>query len=131
VLQVLLVAVSLANAAPAPTTVTFDDSGKTITIAAHQRLQIELYECGNCGSSWVTTLKPDPNVLTRRPQVHKAPNCPSPYPSDPRDVPCVGGHTTVFRYEGKAAGRTTLRLGDIKPGNSQPSKNFRLNVRVR
>src|SRR5689334_14711618 len=101
-LPALLVALSLANAAPATKTVTSTDSGKTVTIAKHQQLRIELSECGSCGYSWKTTVKPDSKVLTRRPVLHTHPTC---------QAPCTGGsYTTVFRYVGKAAGRTKLRL---------------------
>jgi hypothetical protein len=135
VLAVLLAAFSLAYAAPATKTLTIVDSGKTVTIAPHQRLQIKLSECrGSCGYAWKTTVKPDPKVLTRRPQGHsKPPACPDPDPNSPSAEPCtVGGSTsTLFRYEGKAAGGTTLRLGYFGPGKSKPSKSFRLTVRVR
>jgi predicted secreted protein len=122
-LPVLLVALSLANAAPATKTLTDKDNGKTVTITANQQLQIELSECGSCGYSWKTTAKPDPKVLTRRPQVHKDPTC---------QPPCTGGsYTTVFRHTGKAAGRTKLRLEYFGPGKSKASDSFRITVRVR
>jgi hypothetical protein len=129
VLAVLLAAFSLASPAPATKTLTLGDSGKTVTIAPHQRLEIKLSECrGSCGYSWKTTVKPDPKVLTRRPQGHsKPPAC-----ADPTQPCPVGGSTsTLFRYVGKAAGRTTLRLGYFGPGKAKPSKTFRLTVRVR
>jgi predicted secreted protein len=126
VLAVLLAAFSLAAAAPATKTLTIADSGKTVTIAPHQRLEIKLSDCGTCGYSWKTTVKPDRKVLTPRPPVHsKPPAC--------TEQPCpVGGNTTMrFRYDGKAAGRTTLRLEYFGPGKSKPAKTFRLTVRVR
>jgi predicted secreted protein len=122
-LPALLVALSLTTAAPATKTVTSADSGKTVTIAKHQKLQIELSECGSCGYSWKTTVKPAPKVLKRRTVLHKDPTC---------QPPCAGGsYTTVFRYTGKAAGRTKLRLGYFGPGRSKSSDTFRLTLRVR
>jgi len=122
-LPALLVALSLANAAPATKTVTSADSGKTVTIAKHQKLHIELSECGSCGYSWKTTVKPDSKILRRRTVLHKDPTC---------QAPCTGGsYTTVFRYEGRAAGRTKLRLEYFGPGKSKSSSAFQLTVRVR
>src|SRR3954453_6511267 len=122
-LPVLLVALSLTTAAPATKTLTDKDNGRTVTIAAHQKLAIELSECGSCGDSWKTTVKPDPKVLTRRSQVHKDQTC---------QPPCAGGSsTTVFRYTGKAAGRTKLRLEYFGPAKKKSSKTFRVTVRVR
>jgi predicted secreted protein len=126
VLAALLIAFSLAHAAPATKTLTVSDSGKTVTIAANQKLQIKLEECGSCGYRWSTTVKPDPKVLTRRPQGHSNPPACSAPP-----CPVGGSTTTLFRYEGKADGTTTLRLGYVGPGKSKPSKTFRLVVRVR
>ena len=123
----LLNAFSLAHAAPATKTLTVADSGKTVTIAANQKLQIKLQECGSCGYDWSTTLKPDPKVLTRRPQGHSSPPACTP----PEPCPVGGSTTTLFRYEGKANGTTTLRLSYFGPGKSKPSKTFRLVVRVR
>jgi predicted secreted protein len=125
VLPLLLASFSLALAPPATKTLTISDSGKTITIAAHQRVQIRLVECRTCGFSWSTTVKPDPKVLKRRVQGHKDPPC----STDP--CPVGGSGTTTFRYEGNKAGRTTLQLAYIGPGQSKPSKTFRLTVRVR
>jgi predicted secreted protein len=122
-LTAFLVALSLVNAAPATKTLTSADSGKTVTIAKHQALHIDLSECGSCGYSWKTTAKPDPKVLTHRTTLHKDPTC---------QAPCTGGsYTTVFRYDGKAAGRTTLKLEYFGPGKSKSSKTFRITVRVR
>ncbi len=133
-LAVLLVALSLA-AAPATKTVTKADDGKTVTISQHQVLQIKLDECGGCGYSWRTTLKPDPKVLKLRAVLEKVQPCPTPDPSTPnQQPPCPTGRpeTTVFRYDGKAAGRTALRLGNFGPGrNSKAADGFRLTVRVR
>ena len=87
-----------------------------------QALHIELTECGSCGYSWRTTAS-DLKVLTHRTTLHKGPTC---------QTPCAGGSsTTVFRYDGKAAGRTTLKLEYFGPGKSKSSKSFRLTVRVR
>jgi predicted secreted protein len=129
-LTALLVAVSLVPAAPATKVLTQADSGKTVTIAVNQRLEVELSECGSCGYRWKTTTKPAARVLKRRSQVHKDPDCP---PSDdPSQPPCVGGSdTTVFRYTGKATGRTKLRLEYFGPGKKKSSKAFRVTVRVR
>jgi predicted secreted protein len=121
-LTALLVALSFANAAPATKTLTAADSGRTVTLTSHQGLHIELAECGSCGYSWKTTTKPDPTVLTQRPATHKDPTC---------TAPCTGGSdTVVFRYVGKAKGRTTLRLAYFGPGQRKPAKTFRLTVRV-
>src|SRR3954469_25677413 len=116
-LPALLVALSLANAAPATKTLTSADSGKTVTIGKHQELRIDLYTCGGCGYSWRTTAKPDPKVLKRRPNLEKSNNtC---------QQPCTGGsYTTIFRYEGKAQGRTKLRLEYFGPGRSKSSQTF-------
>ena len=57
-LTALLVAVSLLPAAPATKVLTQADSGKTVTIAANQRLEVELRECGSCGYTWKTTTNP-------------------------------------------------------------------------
>jgi predicted secreted protein len=123
VLTLLLVAFSLAHAPPATKTLTISDSGKTVTIAAHQKLRIRLDECGSCGYQWKTKVKPDPKVLTRGPVGHENAGC---------EPPCVGGSgTTIFRYTGRASGRTTLRLEYFGPGKSKPAKTFRLTVRVR
>src|SRR4051794_4168778 len=125
----LLVAVSLANTAPPMRIVTSADNGKTITIAKHQGLHIDLDECGSCGFDWETTAKPNPKVLARRSSTTKDPTCPPPKPGQPQ---CVGGsYTRVFRYTGKATGRTKLRLGYFGPGQSEPADTFRLTVRVR
>src|SRR3954471_15121200 len=98
-LPALLVALSLTPAAPAATTVTSADAGKTITIAKKQKLQIELSECGSCGYRWKTTTKPNSKILTRGAPRTKDPTCSEPM--------CVGGsYTRVFPYTGKAAGRT-------------------------
>src|SRR5690242_6523783 len=122
-LPALLVAFSLLNSAPATKTVTSADSGKTVTIAKHQQLQIDLSECGSCGYRWKTTVKPDAKVLKRRAVLHTDPTC---------QAPCTGGsYTKVFRYEGKAAGRTKLRLEYFGPGKSKSSDTFRLTIRVR
>src|SRR4051812_38472563 len=122
-LTAFLVALSLVNTAPATKTVTSADTGKTVTIAKHQKLQIELSECGSCGYSWKTTVKPASKVLKRRTVLHKDPTC---------QPPCTGGsYTTVFRYTGKAAGHTKLRLEYFGPGRSKSSDTFRLTVRVR
>src|SRR6188768_3197046 len=100
-LTAFLVALSLVNAAPATKTVTSADAGKTITIAKNQKLNIELSECGSCGYAWKATTKPNPKVLTSRSTIHKDHTC---------EPPCAGGsYTTVFRYTGKATGRTKLR----------------------
>ena len=119
----LLVALSLVNVAPATKTVTSKDNGSTITIAKSQPLRVELSECGSCGYSWRTTAKPDPKVLSRRPSLHKDQTC---------EPPCTGGNDTiVFRYTGKATGRTKIRLEYFGPGKSKSSKTFRITVRVR
>jgi predicted secreted protein len=119
----LVVALSLVNAAPATRTITSQDNGKTITIARSQPLHVELSACGSCGYSWRTTAKPDPKVLSRRPNLHKDQTC---------EPPCTGGSdTVVFRYTGKATGRTRIRLGYFGPGKSKSSKTFRITVRVR
>src|SRR5262245_10945640 len=128
-LAALLVALSLASAAPATKTLTSADNGKTVTIAKGQGLHVELDECGSCGYSWRTTAKPDPKVLTRRPATTKDPTCPE---TDQDEPACVGGsHTRVFRYTGKANGRTKLRLEYFGPGRSKSTKTFRITVRVR
>ena len=122
-LTALLVALSLVNAAPATKTVTSADAGKTITIAKNQKLNIELSECGSCGYGWKATTKPNPKVLTRRSKVKKDPTC---------EPPCAGGsYTDVFRYTGKANGRTKLRLEYFGPGKTDSSDAFRITVRVR
>jgi hypothetical protein len=82
-----------------------------------------LDECGSCGYRWATKVKPDRKVLERGPVGHENAGC---------EPPCVGGSgPTILRYEGKAAGRTSLRLVYLGPGKSKPSKTFRLTVRVR
>src|SRR5689334_18216033 len=128
-LTAFLIAVSVASAAPATRTLTAKDNGKTVTIAAGQKLEIGLSECGSCGYRWRTTVKPDARVLKRRPQTHKDPTCP---PSDdPSQPQCVGGSdTTVFRYTGRGGGRTKLRLEYFGPGQKTSAKTFRVTVRV-
>ena len=122
-LTAFLVAFSLVNAAPATKTVTSADAGKTITIAKHQKLNVELCECGSCGYTWKTTRKPSATVLTRRSQIHKESTC---------EPPCTGGsYTTVFRYTGRATGRTKLRLEYFGPGKSDASDAFQITIRVR
>ena len=122
-LTALLVALSLTTATPATKTVTSAANGNTVAIDRGQRLDIDLSECGSCGYQWKTTGRPDRKVLKRRPNTHKDPTC---------APPCTGGSdTVVFHYKGRAAGRTTIRLGYFGPGRSKPSKTFRLTVRVR
>src|SRR3954447_12182016 len=119
----LLVALSLATATPAVKTLDIKDSGKTVTISKQQPLHIELNTCGSCGYSWRTTVKPDSKVLKRLPNTQHGQTC---------QPPCTGGsYTTVFRYDGKASGRTTLKLEYFGPGKAKSSKTFRLTVRVR
>ena len=119
----LLVALSLTTATPAVKTLDIKDSGKTVTISKNQPLHIELSECGSCGYSWKTTAKPDPKVLKRLPNTQNGMTC---------QPPCTGGSfTTVFRYDGKATGRTTLKLEYFGPGKKKSSKTFRLTVKVR
>src|SRR4051812_15560929 len=97
-----LVALGLATATPAVKTLDIKDSGKTVTISKQQPLRIELNECGSCGYRWRTTVKPDPKVLKRLPNTRKGQTC---------QAPCTGGsYTTVFHYDGKATGHTTLKL---------------------
>jgi predicted secreted protein len=122
-LTAFLVALSLVNAAPATKTVTSADAGKTITIAKHQKLNIELSECGSCGYAWKATRKPSKKVVTRRSTLHKNPTC---------EPPCTGGSSTaVFRYTGKATGRTKLRLEYFGPGKPDSSDAFQITIRVR
>ena len=119
----LLVALSLTMSTPAVKTLDIKDSGKTVTISKKQPLHIELSTCGSCGYSWKTTLKPDPKVLKRLPNTQNGQTC---------QMPCTGGsYTTVFRYDGKATGRTTLKLEYFGPGKTKSSKTFRLTVKVR
>jgi predicted secreted protein len=121
-LTVLLVALSLANATPATKVLTSADSGRTVTIARHQGLRVDLSECGGCGYGWRTTTTPDPKVLIQRSTIHEDPTC---------TAPCAGGSDTIaFRYDGRAKGRTTLRLEYFGPGRSKAAKTFRLTVRV-
>jgi predicted secreted protein len=129
-LTALLVTLSLANAAPATRTVTSADAGKTITIVKHQKLQVELSECGSCGYRWKTTARPDPKLLTRGAPRTKEPTCPpSTYPSQPQ---CVGGsYTRVFPYTGKSLGRTKLRLEYLGRSSSDSSQAFQITIRVR
>jgi predicted secreted protein len=129
VIPLLLVAASLAHAAPAPKTVTESANGTTVTIAPHQLLRIKLDEASDGGFSWETTLKPDPAVLAHRKARRTTPPC----PTREGQVCPVGRPVTVyFRYVGKAAGRTKLRLGEFGPGRpSKPAESFRLTVRVR
>ena len=123
-LTAFLVALSLVNAAPATKTVTSADAGKTITIAKHQKLQIELSECGGCGYRWKTTRKPSAKVLTRGTPRTKDPTCQEPQ--------CVGGsYTRVFPYRGRATGRTKIRLEYFGPGKPDSSEAFGITVRVR
>ncbi len=124
-----LVALSLAPTSPAIKTITSADNGKTVTIAKSQQLHVDLAECGSCGYSWRTTTKPDAKVLTTGKSTTKDPDCPPPKQGEPE---CVGGgHTRVFRYTGKATGKTTLRLEYFGPGRKKSSKTFRVTVRVR
>src|SRR3954449_12861266 len=119
-LPVLLVALSLTTAAPATKTLTDKDNGRTVTIAAQQKLAIELSECGSCGYSWKTTVKPDRKVITRRTVLHTDPTC---------QPPCTGGsYVKISRYGGKAEGRTKIRLEFFSPGQSKSSKTFRLTI---
>jgi predicted secreted protein len=123
-LTAFLVALSLASAAPATKTVTSADAGKTITIAKHQKLQVELSECGSCGYRWKTTAMPSHKVLTRGAPRTKDPTCVEPQ--------CVGGsYTRVFPYTGKAAGRTKIRVEYFGPGRPDSSEAFQITVRVR
>ena len=107
---------------PAPRVVTTADNGKSIAIARGQQLNIKLSECRTCGFRWATREKPDAKILRRLPT----------RTSNPCKPPCVGGaNTTIFRYEGRAAGRTALRLVYLGPGSETATKTFRLKVRVR
>jgi predicted secreted protein len=124
VTAVALTIASPAPAAPPAKVLTFADSGKTVSLARGQALRIRLEVCGGCGYHWETRTAPDTQVLRRQSQQQEK--------SDDCEPPCVGGSTfTIFRYVGRASGRTTLRLGYIPPGSSKPSKSFRLTVRVR
>ena len=128
-IPLLLVAAGLAHAAPAPKTVTAAASGTTVTIAPHQLLRIKLDEAADGGFEWLTTVKPDPAVLTQRKTRRTTPPCP------PQPQPCPLGRpvTAYFRYVGKATGRTKLRLGEYRFGrrSSKPAESFRVTVRVR
>ena len=130
VMPVLLVAFSLAHAAPAPKTLTEADSGKTVTIAPHQLLRIELDEASDGGFEWLTTVKPDPAVLTQRKTRRTSPPCPT---REGRVCPVGAPVTVYFRYVGKASGRTKLRLGEYRFGrrSTKPAESFRVTVRVR
>jgi len=123
-LAVVLIALGLTSAAPATKTVTSADAGKTIVIAKHQKLQIELSECGSCGYRWKTTIKPSGKVLTRGAPRTKDPTC--------QDPPCTGGsETRVFPYTGKGTGKTKIRLEYFGPGKQDSSESFQITVRVR
>jgi hypothetical protein len=129
VIPLLLVAAGLGHAAPAPKTVTRSASGTTVTIAPHQLLRIKLDEASDGGFEWLTTVKPDPAVLTRRKTRRTTPSC----PPLPQVCPVGQGATVYFRYVGHATGRTKLRLGEFQFGrrSSKPAESFRLTVRVR
>ncbi len=125
-IPLLLVALGLAHAAPAPKTVTESDKGRTVAIAPHQLLRIKLDECGSCGYGWETTRKPDPAVLSHRKTIRTQPSCTQ------LVCPVGGDDTVVFRYVGNGAGRTKLRLGYFGPGRpTKPTASFGLTVRVR
>jgi hypothetical protein len=80
------------------------------------------------GYRWKTTAKPDPKVLTARPPTAEDPDC---KPPDPGQPACAeGGYTRVFRYTGRATGRTKLRLEYFGPGKAKSSDTFRITVRV-
>jgi hypothetical protein len=129
VIPFLLVAASLAHAAPAPKTVTESAKGTTVTIAPHQLLRIKLDEADDGGFRWETTVKPDPAVLAHRKTRRTSPPCPT---REGQVCPVGRAVTVYFRYVGNAAGRTQLRLGEFGPGRpSKPSESFRLTVRVR
>ena len=121
---VLLLALAPAtSAAPKTRILTVKDSGKTVTLVPGQRLRIELEVCYSCGYHWETTRAPSKQVLTRQKQLQRGNGC---------AAPCAGGSaTTIFRYLGRAAGRTSLRLSYIPPGSTKPAKRFNLTVRVR
>jgi hypothetical protein len=126
VLPLLLVAAGLAHAAPAPKTVTKSANGRTVTIAPHQLLRVRLDESSDGGFRWETILEPDPAVLAHRKTTRSSPSCQGTV------CPVGGGDTVFFRYVGRAAGVTKLRLGEFGPGRpSKPSVRFRLTVRVR
>jgi hypothetical protein len=119
VIPLLLVAASLAHAAPAPKTVTGSANGTTVTIAPHQLLRIKLDEASDGGFSWETTLQPDPAVLARRKTRRTTPPC----PTREGQVCPVGQPVTVyFRYVAKAAGRTKITTSSAPGGlPSRPS----------
>src|SRR5689334_13145481 len=120
---VLLVAAAAQAVVPAPKVLEQKDSGRTVTLVAGQELQIRLKVCTSCGYRWETQRAPDNAVLTRLKQRQERSGC---------QAPCVGGSgVTIFRYRGKAAGTTKLRLGYIPPGQQAAAKHFRLQVRVR
>jgi predicted secreted protein len=130
VIPLLLVAASLAHAAPAPKTVTASANGTTVTIAPHQLLRIKLDEASDGGLEWLTTVKPDPAVLAHRKTRRTSPPCPTP---DGQACPVGAPVTVYFRYVGKASGETKLRLSEYRFGrrSSKPAESFRLTVRVR
>ena len=120
-LTALIVALSLTTATPAVKMLDISDSGKTVTIAKKQPLHIALNTCPSCGYSWRTKTKPDPKILKRLPNTSNGRTC---------QTPCTGGsYNTVFRYDGKGAGTTTLKLEYF--GRGKVVKTFRLTVRVR
>jgi predicted secreted protein len=128
VIPLLLVAASLAHAAPATKTVTASANGTTVTIAPHQLLRIKLDETSDGGFEWLTTVKPDPAVLAHRKTRRSSPPCP-----EGQACPVGAPVTVYFRYVGKASGQTKLRLGEYRFGrrSSKPAESFRLTVRVR
>ncbi len=110
-----------AAAAPPTKVLTLADSGTTVHIVVGQRLSVRLDACPSCGFHWATRTAPAASILRRLAQMQTG-GC---------KAPCVGGDVTkIFRYSGRAAGTTSLRLEYLPPGSKTPAKTFRLRVRV-
>ena len=87
-------------------------SRQTMTLDQGQKLSLTLLECGSCGYSWKTEVKPDPRILTRKSTVTRE-------------------GRRVLRFVARARGTTTLTLAFGSPADTEPVQRYTLTVNVR
>jgi predicted secreted protein len=83
-----------------------------MTLKPGQRLTLTLLECGSCGYTWQTEVKPDSRILTGRSTV-------------------IRDGRRVLRYRARARGITTIKLVFQRPSDQTPLQRYTLTVKVR
>ena len=99
-------------------------SHATIEVPNGDRLVLRLEDCADCGYTWKVMSKPNAAVIAYSKQLssQQDPGCSS---------PCLGGTVHQrFRFQSKAVGQTTVKLGYFPPGKKKPSKTKLLNLDV-